>query len=178
MILEYSYDNGMKVLDLFKRSALATLSIKTVKEEDKGPKFIMEYTCIEDYSEIIQSKIHKALDASLSERLNLVNILNRFIEKAILGEIKSFTFNFNAVNVRKCQISYASSFSGGETSKPSIEDLIKCLEQLEHIVVDMGIHDQAIPGMFKKEGNGKSKKYTQLTVQEISSGLRKVLTED
>lgn len=180
MILEYTYDNGLAVLDLFKQSALATLSIQTVKDDNTDePRFIIEYSLTESYDVLTQSKIRKVLESSLKERLKLVNVLNQFIENAILGNIKTFSLTFNAVNVRKCQILYSSSSSGTKPiTKASVQDLVKCLAELDRIIVDMGIYDQAVPGMFKKDGSGKGKKYAQLTIQEISTGLRKTLTEE
>lgn len=181
MILEYSYDNINHVLDLFKQSALATLDIKTVTEKNNNPRFVMEYTLVNDYNEARQDLIRKVLVESLNERLQLTNILNQFIENVIQNNVKSFTLSFNAVQVRKCQIRYSSSFGTvGNTVTPqsNIAKLTQCLEQFDRIIVDMGVATQTIPGVFKKDGAGKSKKHVALTIQELSDVLRHALTEE
>ena len=79
MILEYNYDKGNIVLEHFKKSELATLEIKTIKEET-GITFVMEYTFVEDYPEQRQKLIRTALSNSISQRIQLCNIINQFIE--------------------------------------------------------------------------------------------------
>lgn len=179
MILEYNYDNGNLVLDLFKQSALATLEIKTVTDKDE-PRFVMEYSLVKDYSETDQAIIRKALSESLNERLQLANVLNQFIENQILNNVISFSLKFRAAHVRKCEITYSSSFkkAGMKDPKKGISDLVKCLEQLDNIVTDLGIGTQTVTGIFQKEGSGRNKKYVPLTVQEISYSLRHALTEE
>lgn len=179
MILEYTYDNAMEVLKAFQESTIATLNIKTVKEDNEKVYFIMEYTTLDSYDKITQSRALKVLQDSLKERLKAVNVLNRFIENEILGNVISFNFDFSVINTRKCRILYSSSFNKtATTSAHSVSDLMQWLEKFDRIVLDMGIHNQEVPGMFKREGTGKSKKYSQLTIGEINSGLRKLLTEE
>ena len=109
MILEYNYDKGNTVLEYFKQSKLATLDIKTTKENGET-KFVMEYTFVEDYPEPRQNLIREVLANSLPERLQLANVLNQFIENQILDNVNDFTLRFNAVKVRKCEITYSSSY--------------------------------------------------------------------
>jgi hypothetical protein len=180
MILEYNYDNGNLVLDLFKKAALATLEIKTVTDCD-DTRFVMEYTLIEDYPELRQEMIRQALSESLNERLQLSNVLNQFMENAILDNVKAFYLNFNAVKVRKCQIRYSSSYGTNAKAaapKSNIVNLEQCLEQFDRIVIDMGAGAQTVPGIFKREGSGRNKKYVPLTISDLAAALRHALTEE
>ena len=186
MLLEYNYDNGHKILEAFKNSELATLNISTVKEKDSNDKvrFVMEYTLIKDYPEERQAAIRDILANSLSERLQLVNILNKFIENQILDNVNNFSLKFNTVKVRKCEIFYSFSFGSkvgigsnqGETS--SLKDLTTCLEKFDHIIIDMGIANQSTDSIYRREGTGRSKKYIPLTFKEVSDILRQSLVED
>ena len=186
MLLEYNYDNGNKILEAFKNSELATLNINTVKTKDSDDKvkFVMEYTLIKDYPEERQAAIRDILANSLSERLQLVNVLNKFIENQILDNVNSFNVKFNTVKVRKCEIFYSFSFGNkvgissnqGETS--NIKDLITCLEKFDHIATEMGIANQSTENIYRKEGTGRSKKYVPLTFKEVNDILRQSLGED
>ncbi len=181
MILEYSYDNANLVFDLFKQSALATLDIKTITEGDK-PRFIMEYALVNDYPEVRQDAIRKVLSESLNERLQLVNVLHQFLENAILDNVKEFNLHFNAVQVRKCQILYSSSFGvknpNVKSPESNVTQMERCLEQFDHIVTEMGVSAQTIPNVFKREGSGRNKKYVSLTIADLAKALRHALTEE
>ena len=176
MILEYNYDKGNYILDLFKNAELATLNIKKVKGGDED-KFVMEYTLTSDYSEDRQAAIKQVLSESLSERLQLANVLNQFIENQILNNVVDFSLKFNAVKVRKCEITYSSSYKQAVQNISTIQELVSCLERLDRIVTEMGIADQATDNIYRREGNGRNKKYVQLTIKEISDTLRQSLVE-
>lgn len=181
MILEYSYDKINMVLDYFKQSKLATLDIRTIKEKriDGETKFVMEYTFVEDYPEPRQSLIREVLADSLPERLQLTNVLNQFIENQILDNVNEFSLKFNAVKVRKCEIIYSSSYKQVITEgKNNIKELEKCLEKLDRIITDMGVGDNTTANIYRKEGNGRNKKYIPLTVKDVSNTLRKSLVEE
>lgn len=179
MLLEYSYDKANKVLEYFKNSELATLDIRTVREKklDGEIKFVMEYTFIKDYSEPKQNLIRKVLSDSLPERLQLVNVFNHFIENQILDNVKEFSLRFNAVNVKKCEIVYSSSYKHTNKTISVCDELVKCLEKLDRIILDMGITEQETT-LYRKEGSGRSKKYTQLTIKEVGDVLRQSLLEE
>lgn len=177
MILEYSYDKGNKILDLFKKSELATLEIKKVKDSNDY-KFVMEYTLVSDYVESRQEAIKELLSESLAERLQLANILNQFIENQILNNVVDFSLKFNAVKVKKCEITYSSSYKQAVQNVNLLQELTNCLERLDYIVTEMGIADQTTDNICRREGNGRSKKYTPLTIREIANTFRQSLLED
>lgn len=176
MILEYNYDKGNTVLEYFKQSKLATLDIKTTKENGEI-KFVMEYTFVEDYPEPRQNLIREVLANSLPERLQLANVLNQFIENQILDNVNDFTLRFNAVKVRKCEITYSSSYKQAVKDTNLTQELIKCLERYDRIVTEMGIADQVTANIFKREGGGRNKKYVPLTIQDVGNTLRQSLME-
>lgn len=177
MILEYSYDKCNKIIELFKNSELATLEIKKVKNNE-DEHYIMEYTLIADYTEDRQTAIRNALSECLAERLQLVNILNQFIENQILNNVVDFSLKFNAVRVKKCVITYSSSYKQAPQDISLTQELINCLERYDNIITKMGISDQKINNVYRKEGNGRNKKYISLTIKEIGNVLRQSLMED
>lgn len=179
MILEYNYDKGNIVLEHFRKAELATLDIRKALDADESVKFVMEYTFVKDYPEPKQNLIREVLSNSLSERLQLVNILNQFIENQILDNVQDFSLRFNVVNVRKCEITYSSSYK--QTTKKTvnlIDEFVKCLEQYDHIVTEMGVANQVAANIFRKEGSGRNKKYVPLTIKDIGNTLRKSLMEE
>lgn len=181
MILEYNYDKGNYILELFKNAELATLNIKTVRERriDGETKFVMEYTLVKDYAEPRQQLIRDALSESLAERLQIVAVLNQFIENQIQNNVNDFSLKFNAVKVRKCEISYSSSYKQTQPQKVDLlKELIDCLERYDHIVTEMGISSQAIGNIYRKEGAGRNKKYVPLSIKDMGDILRHSLMEE
>lgn len=181
MILEYSYDKGNMILDYFKQSKIASLEIKTVKEKIPNGEtaFVMEYTLVDDYPEPRQSLIREVLQNSLQERLQLANVLNKFIENQILNNVKNFSLKFNTVKVRKCEISYSFSYKQQteENKMSSTDELVQCLERLDRIITEMGAGGHSTANIYKKEGAGRNKKYIPLTVQDVANTLRQSLVE-
>ena len=179
MLLEYSYDKANQVLEYFKNSELATLDIKTVRTRglDFEIKFVMEYTFIKDYPEPKQNLIRKALSESLPERLQLSNVFNQFIENQVLDNVKDFSLRFNAVNVKKCEFAYSSTYKQAAKETNLCNELIKCLEKLDRIILTMGVTETET-NLYKKEGSGRSKKYVPLTIKDVSDTFRQSLLEE
>lgn len=185
MILEYNYDKAMSILELFKNGEIAYLSIKQQEIPDDNPKFIMEYILIKDYPEDKQNCIRVALSNSLQLRLNIVNLLNSFIENQIVNNVDVFNLTFNAVNVSKCNINYTLTYKSkfvydciANNSTCNHTDLVDCLDKLDSIINKMKVSNTKIDNIFKREGTGRNKKYTQLTVADTVSLLKELLTED
>lgn len=173
MILEYSYDKANRILDLFKESKIATLEIKKTGAEDDAT-YVMEYTVLTDYTEPKQVRIKEALSESLPERLKLTTILTTFVENQILDNVKDFGFKFNAVNARKCEVSYFATYKNQVVEENClVKQLERCLERYDYIITKMGATDQQTE-LFKKEP-GKGKKYSQLTLGEVGLELRQAL---
>lgn len=179
MILEYSYDKAMKVLKYFKNGDIAYLSIKPqVKGSDGETKFAMEYTLITDYPEPKQNLIRIALSNSLPLRLDIVSLLNKFIENQVIDNVSEFYLTFNAVNVQKCDIDYRLTCKSTTNEVCKHTELADCLDRFDSLITKMGVADTKVENVFKKEGGSRSKKYTQLTVSDISEILRGMLSED
>lgn len=181
MILEYNYDKGNFILELFKKAELATLDIKTIKERrpDGETKFVMEYTLVEDYAEPRRNLIREVLSESLPERLQIAAVLNQFIENQIQNNVNDFSLKFNAVKVRKCEISYSSSYKQVQPQKVDLlKELISCLERYDHIINEMGISNQVTGNIYRREGSGRNKKYVSLTIKDVGNILRQSLMEE
>lgn len=176
MILEYSYDKANEVLALFKDSKIATLNIQP-KSTDEGVVYVMEYTLVDGYVENKRNDMRRVLNESLPERLRIAELLNDFIEHQALDNVKEFKLSFNVVDVRKCEITYSASFGQEANNMSDIKQLQRCLEQFDSIITRMGVSDIAVPNVFRKEGSGKNRKNTPLTVREIGETLRRALME-
>ena len=133
---------------------------------------------VSDYVESRQAAIRKVLSESLAERLQLANVLNQFIENQILNNVVDFSLKFNAVKVKKCEITYSCSYKQEVQSVNLLQELVSCLEKLDHVITEMGISDQTVDNIYRKEGSGRSKKYIALTIKEIGDTLRQSLMED
>lgn len=178
MILEYNYDKAVKVLEHFKNGDIAYLSIKPqVKGSEGESKFAMEYTLITDYPEPKQNLIRIALSNSLPLRLDIVSLLNKFIENQVIDNISEFYLTFNAVSVQKCEVDYRLTCKSIANDACKHTELANCLDRFDSLITKMGVADTKVESVFKKEGGNRSKKYTQLTVSEISGILRTMLSE-
>lgn len=179
MLLEYSYDKANDILEMFKQSELASLTISKGEKDESGVStFVMEYTLIKDYPEPKQNMIKAVLTDSLPERLQLSSILNQFIENQILDNVNDFSLKFNAVNVRKCEINYSSSYKQQVENVSLINQLLNCIERYNTIITKMGIADQTSKNIYRKEGGNRQKKYTLLTMKDIGDTLRDSLREE
>lgn len=178
MLLEYSYDKVNKVIDLFRKSAVASLSIKKAGHLS-NPKYVMEYRLVEEFDGPKQNRIIEALNNSLVERLNIVSVLNTFIEKQSLDLVNDFSLSFNAIGVKECQIDYSFSYKNTpeDTACPIVE-LEQCLENYDRLITKLGVADQTVPNIYKREGTGRSKKNIPVTLQEVSCILRQALASE
>lgn len=175
MILEYSYDKATKILEMLKSGDIATLNVSKVTDSD-GDKFALEYTLVTDYPEMKQDGIRKAMTASLSERLNAIRIYNIFLENMVLGNVDEFLFQFDAISSYKCSMTYSYKMKRKLEEVVVIDQLIECLERFELLATKVGIENTDTK-LFLKEGGQKSKKYTSLTLLQVSQEMRKAMEE-
>ena len=174
MILECNYDNTVKVLELMNESKLASLDIV-----EKDNSRVINYSLISDFSEPMQVKIRDIMTKSLPEILGLIKILNRFLENMALNQVNTFYVKYNAVSVRKCEIKYGYSFNNqNKISEDNSPICIKdCLEQISYAVTEIGAGRMKIPDIYTKEVYGRKKTYNPVTVDEIITALKNLLTE-
>lgn len=174
MLLEYNYDRAMKVLELMKNAEIASLHIV-----EKEGKCIMEYTLVKDYGESQQATIRKALIASITKRLALLSLFNDFIVTKSAGKDIHLKLKFNAVNVKQCEIVYA--LNGHPlircSEQNNVTEMQRCLEQCDKLLVNMGVGGQVVDGVYRKEGTGRNKKTTPLTMQDLVTLLRQAFQE-
>lgn len=173
MILEYNYEKALHVLELLKESKIASLDIVT-KENNV---IIMEYKLIEEFPEHTQRQIRRTLADAMPRRLRLIELFNNIIVTKAAGKDIQITLHLNALGVRKCKIDYHWT---GDLLKSSDEDsltaLRACLERVDSILINMGISSQKI-NAYTREGGGRQKKYTQLTLKDFSSIVMKTAEE-
>ena len=174
MILEYSYDNALKVLNLLKTSQIATLFIK-----EKNNICAIDFTLISDYPEPKQANIRPALNESMAERIAINSLFNNFMVSKLAGKNVRLELNFNAVNVRKCEITYK--LDGEKLIKAQDEnyilELTNCLERYEHLITQLGVSDYVLDSVFKKEGSGRGKKTVPITLKDLSSITRRMINK-
>ena len=176
MLLEYSYDKCNVIIEDFKNSNIASLSI--TKTETNA--FVMDYTLISELSEAKQTAVRQVLSESLEQRLEIVSVLNDFIEAQILDAVNSFEFRFNAINVRnKCELVYSFSFKSIPTddTKPLLVELEKCLEHYDLLVTKLGVADCEIKDVFTRTASTRNKKYVPLTMKDFCDSIRTELAK-
>lgn len=172
MILEYNYEKALHVLDLLKESNIAVLDIK-----ENSDVVIMEYKLVSEYPEHVQRQIRRTLADAMPRRLRLIEFFNNLIVTKAAGKEIHVTLHFNALGVRRCQIEYQ--YEGillDASSEDNLTALKACLERVDSILTQMGISSQKI-GVYRREGNGRQKKYTELTLRDFSSIVNKAAEE-
>ncbi len=171
MILEYSYDKANQIVSDFEKSKIASLTI--LKEADNC---VMEYTLVENLTDLQQAIATKTLSESLMERLQVVNILNKFIEAQIHNGVNNFALQFNVVDVKKCEINYSYSFqSPVEDNKSLFLKLEDCLEEFDLLITKLGIGDVELDNTYTKVS---SRKYGKITMKDFGDAIRKELNND
>lgn len=174
MIYEYSYEKGMKVLDLLKNNEIAILEIR----ESEGGIPVMEFKTIHEFPGYAQRQISKTLSEAMPRRLQLIEFFNNFIVTKAADQEIHLNLRFNAVAVRKCMIDY--SYTGhllkASDEQNTLQAINACLERIDTLLVSMGVSSQKL-NVFRKEGNGKGKKYTPVTLRDFSSIVRNALEE-
>ena len=174
MILEYSYEKAMKVLELFKESKIVRLDIT----ETENGITVMEYKLIDEYPSHVRKQINRTLSEAMPRRLQLIELLNNFIITKSVNEEIHLNLHFNAVSVKKCRIdfSYTGNLLKTSDEQNSLAALNVCLERVDNIITSMGVSSQKLD-VFRKEGNGRGKKYIPLTLKDFCFVIRKALEE-
>jgi hypothetical protein len=175
MIYEYTYDIGMKVLQLFKEDKLATMLI----QQDENGKLIIDYTLKSEYDKEDREKIYANYHNNLSKRIEVVDLFNEFIEMQATDRVKVFTMDLNVTgdNGIKCKVSRAYT---GEPITPAsaTEDVEKTLARLEAELCNTGANALKINAYScAKSGKGNNKKYTQLTLGDLLEIIRESMRE-
>ena len=172
MILEYSYDKAMHILNLIKKNEIASLSIR---EADKKTYF--EYTLVSNYPSPQREKMQAILLDSIAKRMQLLE----FINKLIIAKTQDIDFylkvNFSVTDCRSCSFQYWSSGTVDTIPKETIAatNINKALEMLDKSILDMGSGDVQIQGIFKKTGHGRGTKYTPMTLGMLTQVIRDTL---
>ena len=172
MLLEYSYDNATKVLELLKRNEVVTLSIA-----EQMDTLVIEYTLLSDYPETKQNRIKKVLENSMTKRLSLITLLDSFIITKSEGKDTRLKLNFNALHFPVAELAYR--LVGHplitEQMHDNYGDMQKALERVEKLSVELGIINTPLGNVFRKEGSGRNKKQIPLTVNDFIQVMRRAV---
>ncbi len=174
MLLEYSYDKCNMVIDSFNKSNIASLSI--TKAENGA--YVMDYVLVSDLAEPKQVAVRKVLAESLPKRLEVVAILNQFLEAQILNGVTNFSLRFNAIDVRnECELVVSSAYKAmPENNNALLAELEKCLEHYDLLITKLGASDVELKDVFIKPV-GRSKKYLPVTMKDFGDSIRKELAK-
>ena len=172
MLLEYSYDNANKILNMFNEGKIATLEIAPVAGSDK---FAMEYTLITEYPSAQIAKIRLAMSNpnSFSVRTKVTHLLNEFIEHQTTNTVVKFRLSFSAINSMVCSSSSVCQYGNTHVSTLS-KEISDCVDNLERLVTKLGISYNSVPDMYCKKGK---KKNMPVTVKDLVTVLKNILEE-
>lgn len=172
MLLEYSYDNGMKVLDLLKQNKIVTLII-----HEQLDTLMIEYTLISDYPEAKQNRIRKVLENSMAKRFSLITLLDSFIITKSEGKNTRLKLSFNALHFPIAELTYW--LTGHplivEQMHDNYSDMRQALERVEKLSIELGIINTPLGNVFRKEGTGRNKKQIPLTVNDFIHVMREAV---
>lgn len=177
MLLEFSYENANKVLSLFNEGNIAQLHIGSVVVDGKT-RFVLNYIPMDSLDTHSKSVAMRALNNpnSYMSRMRVTEMLNKFIENMATNTVTRFELEFSVIEratvLLNTQVQFAK--EANTVTDTSIED---CLKTLEDIVTKLGISSMKVNEVFKKEGNGKSKKSVPMSVSEIVDALKIVMTK-
>lgn len=177
MLLEYSYDNANKILAMFNDGKLATLNVHPVMVSKEESKFVMEYTLVTEYPSDQQMKIKKTMSNpnSYPVRMRVTEQLNQFIEAFAVDAVINFTLSFTAVESLVCRSNSQCQFSNGATNTTD-KQINDCVDKLDALITKMGVGSVKLD-VYKKEGSGKNKRTTAVTLSELTDIIRRTLME-
>lgn len=172
MLLEYSYDNGMMVLDFLKRNKIVTLTISRKMDRD-----MIEYTLFDEYLESKQNRIRQVLENSMAKRLSLITLLDNFIVTKSAGKNVMLSLKFSALNGPIAELTYQliGDPALAEQMHDDYGDMQKALENIENLSTRLGIINTPLNKVFRKEGAGRNKKQVQLTVGDFIRIMREAV---
>lgn len=172
MLLEYDYDNGMKVLDLLKKNKIATLSIT-----EQGNTQLIEYTLLNDYEPDIQKRIKTTLTNSVNVRLSTISLLDNFIVSKAEWKDTKIKLYFSALKKPVADLAYWLNGDPliAESMRDNYSKARKTLERLHKLSIELGIVNVPLGDVYRKEKNGRNKKYIPLTVNDFIQVMRKAI---
>lgn len=174
MLLQYSYDNAMEILDLLKANKIGKLHV-----QERNGEIAIEYNLISEYPHPTQVRAQQLLSDNLNERLFLVKLWNDFAISKSAGRDVHISIHFNVIYTK--QLEFTHSLSGNllysTPENTEYEKLQRCLEALERTMTHMGITGQQLVNVYRKEGSGRSKKHIPLTLGDLVFYVRKAVEE-
>lgn len=191
MLLELTRENAKKVLTLFSRGEIAELHVNPVTIDGRK-SFACNYTTVNSLNAHHLAVASRTLnhENSYMARMRVMNILEKFIENVESGTIVRFTIKFSVIGrptalLNTC-VQFSNETSAEHVSSNEVSEKFtatsktpaECLQKLKALVNEAGVAHAKVGGIFKREGNGRGKKNTPVTISEVINILETMLTEN
>ncbi len=174
MLMQYSYENAMDILDLLKNNKIAQLQVS-----EKDGVIAIDYTLTSNLSYTAQEESNKILETSLNERLYLYKLWHDFIVSKSAGRDVHLDVYFNSVNTNKLDFSHCvvGNFIYSDDGNTDYEKAMHALQILSGMLNKIGISKQQVGNVYRKEGVGRSKKYVPLALDDLVDCLFKAVQQ-
>lgn len=187
MILYYTYDKMKKIIEMFEREEICSIKIEKVPGLlNTKDSYSIEYIRFSELSGSVLENARKIFELCLPERIRVMQMLNDFIEHSLVNAVKNFDLIFKTDCVNYRVFNYTIQFDdiSNIASAPEIKEheyiqpkdnmkrLLQALSYYDDVVLDMGIANQKIPNVFRKEGTGKNRKSIPVTIKDIGDLVR------
>lgn len=175
MVLEFSHEKMEKIIERFCDGMLATLDIY-----EKDGVYLINYTGTNIYTMEQQAAMKNVLDENLSIRIKMQDTLTEFLENMAMDNVQKMEFHYsilntNYIDMRMSLILKENGLVRAKNSESRMAQLNTLCEMLDKQVLDMGIKDIQIPGIFRREGAGKNRKYIQQTLGDLTGMVKAAL---
>ncbi len=174
MLMQYSYENAMDILDLLKNNKIARLKVS-----EKDSIVAIDYTLTSNLSYPAQEESNKILEKSLNERLYLFKLWHDFIISKSAGRDVHLDVYFNTVDTKKLDFSHCvvGNFIYSDDGNTDYEKAIHALRVVSKMLNKLGISKQQVGNIYRKDGTGRSKKYVPLALDDLVDCLFKAVQQ-
>ena len=172
MLKKYDYDDALKVAKCIQDGSLAFMSI----EKGDDGEFYMDYVLKNELTDSSKrSIVEENYKDNISKRVNALDMLNEFIEKQALRQVRVFSMKYDMTVSGGLRCTTARSYTGERlTPDSSAEDVEKTIQRLEQELLNTGSQEVLINAFAQKQV-GKTKKYIQLRLIDLVGIIRENL---
>lgn len=177
MVLEFDHQKMEKIIEKFCNGQLATLDIY-----EKDGTYLINYTGTNIYTTEQQAAMKEVLDNNLPIRIKMQTTLTQFLENMVLDNVQKMEFHYsildtNYIDMRMTLILKDPALVPSREVESDMARMTRLCKNLDALILDMGITDIPIPGIFRREGAGKNRKYTQQTIGDLTGMIASALEE-
>ena len=178
MLLELTYENSNKLLNLFNEGRIAYLDIKPVNVNETT-KYVANYTMLNTLTGETKENAEKLLNNSNTYviRMRVTELINKFIENLVTDTIIRFSLEFSVVNTVSALINSQIQFAKPSNTVTD-KDIKECFDKLDSIITKMGISSVKIQNVYKREGTGKGKRNSPISVGELAELIKNNILEN